>query len=35
MAFDIKPKFATFDMNGTLIKFSINDTMREILGDRL
>jgi 2-haloacid dehalogenase len=30
-----KPKFVTFDMNGTLIKFSINDTMRAVLGDRL
>lgn len=35
MAFDVKPKFVTFDMNGTLIKFSINDAMREVLGDRL
>jgi 2-haloacid dehalogenase len=25
----------TFDMNGTLIKFSINDAMREVLGERL
>ncbi len=29
------PKFATFDMNGTLIKFAINDAIREVLGDRL
>jgi 2-haloacid dehalogenase len=35
MAFDVKPKFVTFDMNGTLIKFSINDAMRKVLGDRL
>jgi 2-haloacid dehalogenase len=35
MGFDIKPKFVTFDMNGTLIKFAINDAMREVLGDRL
>jgi 2-haloacid dehalogenase len=35
MTFDVKPKFVTFDMNGTLIKFSINDAMREVLGDRL
>ena len=35
MSFDVKPKFATFDMNGTLIKFAINDAMREVLGDRL
>ena len=30
-----RPKFATFDMNGTLIKFAINDAIREVLGDRL
>jgi 2-haloacid dehalogenase len=35
MGFDVKPKFVTFDMNGTLIKFAINDAMREVLGDRL
>jgi 2-haloacid dehalogenase len=35
MTFENKPKFVTFDMNGTLIKFSINDAMREVLGDRL
>jgi 2-haloacid dehalogenase len=35
VAFDVKPKFATFDMNGTLIKFSINDAMHQVLGDRL
>src|SRR5215210_5448188 len=35
MGFEIKPKFATFDMNGTLIKFAINDALREVLGDRL
>ena len=35
MAFDVKPKFVTFDMNGTLIKFAINDAIREVLGDRL
>ena len=35
MAFETKPKFVTFDMNGTLIKFAINDAMREVLGDRL
>jgi 2-haloacid dehalogenase len=33
--FDVKPKFVTFDMNGTLIRFRINDAMREVLGDRL
>lgn len=35
MGFDVKPKFVTFDMNGTLIRFRINDAMREVLGDRL
>ena len=35
MVFDVKPKFVTFDMNGTLIKFSINDALRQVLGDRL
>jgi 2-haloacid dehalogenase len=35
MGFDVKPRFATFDMNGTLIRFAINDAMREVLGDRL
>jgi 2-haloacid dehalogenase len=35
VGFDVKPKFVTFDMNGTLIKFAINDAMREVLGDRL
>jgi 2-haloacid dehalogenase len=35
MGFDTKPKFATFDMNGTLIKFAINDALRQVLGDRL
>jgi 2-haloacid dehalogenase len=35
VAFDGLPKFVTFDMNGTLIKFSINDAMREVLGERL
>ncbi|MEV7604096.1 haloacid dehalogenase type II [Paenarthrobacter sp. NPDC089322] len=35
MAFESKPKFVTFDMNGTLIKFAIADATREVLGDRL
>jgi 2-haloacid dehalogenase len=35
MAFATKPKFVTFDMNGTLIKFSINDAIRDVLADRL
>ncbi len=35
MGFDVKPKFVTFDMNGTLIQFRINDAIREVLGDRL
>ena len=33
--FETKPKFVTFDMNGTLIKFAISDALREVLGDRL
>jgi 2-haloacid dehalogenase len=32
---DIKPKFVTFDMNGTLIRFRINDAIRATLGSRL
>jgi 2-haloacid dehalogenase len=32
---DIKPKFVSFDMNGTLIHFRINDAIRQVLGDRL
>ena len=35
MGFDVKPKFVTFDMNGTLIRFRISDALREVLGDRL
>jgi 2-haloacid dehalogenase len=35
VGFDVKPRFVTFDMNGTLIKFAINDAIREVLGDRL
>ena len=35
MAFETKPKFVTFDMNGTLIKFAIADATRQVLGDRL
>ena len=35
MGFDSKPKFVSFDMNGTLIHFRINDAIREVLGDRL
>lgn len=35
MVFEHKPKFVTFDMNGTLIQFRINDAIREVLGDRL
>ncbi|MGP0221371.1 haloacid dehalogenase type II [Paenarthrobacter sp. NCHU4564] len=35
MVFENKPKFVTFDMNGTLIKFAINDATRDVLGDRL
>ncbi len=32
---DVKPKFISFDMNGTLIHFRINDAIRRVLGDRL
>jgi len=32
---DITPKFVSFDMNGTLIHFRINDAIRRVLGDRL
>jgi 2-haloacid dehalogenase len=35
MGLDIKPKFVSFDMNGTLIHFRINDAIRQVLGDRL
>ena len=35
MRFDIKPRFVTFDMNGTLIHFRINDAIRATLGSRL
>ena len=35
MGFAVKPKFVTFDMNGTLIQFRISDAIREVLGDRL
>jgi 2-haloacid dehalogenase len=35
VGFDIKPKFVSFDMNGTLIHFRINDAIRRVLGDRL
>jgi 2-haloacid dehalogenase len=35
MALDCKPKFVTFDMNGTLIHFRINDAIRRVLGERL
>ncbi len=35
MALDCKPKFVTFDMNGTLIQFRINHAIRGALGDRL
>lgn len=35
MKLDIRPKFVTFDMNGTLIRFRINDAIRATLGSRL
>jgi len=33
--FETPPRFVTFDMNGTLIRFRINDAIREVLGNRL
>lgn len=35
MTIDIKPKFVSFDMNGTLIHFPIGETIQQVLGDRL
>jgi 2-haloacid dehalogenase len=35
MQFTVMPRFVTFDMNGTLIRFRINDAIREVLGERL
>jgi 2-haloacid dehalogenase len=35
MALNCTPKFVTFDMNGTLIHFRINDAIRRVLGERL
>jgi 2-haloacid dehalogenase len=35
MTFDVKPKFVSFDMNGTLIHFRIGDAIQRVLGDRL
>jgi 2-haloacid dehalogenase len=35
MGFDRKPKFVSFDMNGTLIHFRIGDAIRRVLADRL
>ena len=35
MGFDIKPKFVSFDMNGTLIHYRQDETIRKVLGDRL
>jgi 2-haloacid dehalogenase len=32
---DVNPKFVSFDMNGTLIHFRINDAIRRVLRDRL
>ena len=32
---DVKPKFVSFDMNGTLIHFRIKDAIRRVLGERL
>jgi 2-haloacid dehalogenase len=35
MRFESRPKFVTFDMNGTLIHFRINEVIRRVLADRL
>ncbi len=35
MGIDIKPKFVSFDLHGTLIHFRLDETVRKILGDRL
>lgn len=35
MPFDVKPKFVSFDMNGTLIHFRIGDAIERVLGERL
>ncbi len=35
MGFEGKPKFVSFDMNGTLIHFRINEVIPRVLGDRL
>ena len=35
MAIDIKPKFISFDMNGTLIHYRQDEAIAKVLGDRL
>jgi enamine deaminase RidA (YjgF/YER057c/UK114 family) len=35
MGIDIQPKFVSFDMNGTLIHYRQDETIRKVLGDRL
>ena len=35
MTLDFKPKFISFDMNGTLIHWQMDATVRKVLGDRL
>ena len=35
MGFGIEPKFVSFDMNGTLIHYRQDETIRKVLGDRL
>jgi 2-haloacid dehalogenase len=35
MAFDFKPKFVSFDMNGTLIHYRQDEAIRTVLGERL
>jgi 2-haloacid dehalogenase len=35
MGFEIKPKFVSFDMNGTLFHYRQDETIRKVLGGRL
>jgi 2-haloacid dehalogenase len=35
LAIDIKPKYVSFDMNGTLIHYRQDEAIRKVLGDRL
>ena len=35
MGIEVQPKFISFDMNGTLIHYRQDETVRKVLGDRL